>query len=64
MKFRSLEEAVSGRKVLVLGIGGGGDVAGALYLYEKVRRLGGRPLLGSVGLGEVQHRPLPRPHTA
>jgi hypothetical protein len=61
LKFRSLEEAVSGRKVLVLGIGGGGDVAGALYLYEKVRRLGGRPLLGSVVWERYSIDPYPGP---
>ncbi|MGC9112982.1 DUF1152 domain-containing protein [Acidilobus sp.] len=61
MKFKSLEEAVANRKVLVLGIGGGGDAAGAIYLYQKVRRFGGRPILGSVVWERYAIDPYPGP---
>ena len=61
MRFKSLEDLVRGRKVLVFGLGGGGDVVGALYLYERVRRLGGSPLLGAVVWERYQVDPYPGP---
>jgi len=44
---RNLLETVRGRKVLVFGAGGGGDVVGALSMYLKVRKMGGTPILGA-----------------
>ncbi|MGC9071633.1 MAG: DUF1152 domain-containing protein [Acidilobus sp.] len=57
----SLAGAVKGRKVLVFGIGGGGDVVGALYMYLKVRKLGGIPLLGAVVWERYSVDPYPGP---
>lgn len=61
MKFRSLEEAVKGRKVLVFGMGGGGDVVGAVYLAGKVRGYGGTPLIGAVAWERYAIDPYPGP---
>ena len=60
-KATSLVELVRGRKVLVFGAGGGGDVVGALYLYLKVRKLGGHPLLGAVVWERYSVDPYPGP---
>lgn len=61
MGARSLEELVRGRKVLVVGIGGGGDVVGAYYIYLKVRELGGEPLLGAAVWERFTVDPYPGP---
>ncbi len=36
------------RRILVYGAGGGGDAAGAVYFYSKVKRLGGDPVLAAL----------------
>ncbi|MCX8196016.1 MAG: DUF1152 domain-containing protein [Acidilobaceae archaeon] len=56
----SLEE-LAGRRVLVAGIGGGGDSLGALVFYHKLKALGARPLLGSVGWERLVVDPFPGP---
>ncbi len=35
-------------RVLVYGAGGGGDAVGAAYMYSKIKRLGGEPLLAAL----------------
>ncbi|GAB6148819.1 DUF1152 domain-containing protein [Stetteria hydrogenophila] len=59
---RSLEEIASTyRRVLVFGAGGGGDAAGAVHLYLKLRRLGAEPLLGSIVWERFVVDPAPGP---
>jgi hypothetical protein len=40
----SLEDLRGVSRVLVVGVGGGGDSLGALILYHKLKALGPRPL--------------------
>lgn len=58
---RSLLDAVRGRKILVFGAGGGGDVVGALYMYLKVRKMGGTPILGAAVWERYSVDPYPGP---
>ncbi len=60
-RVQSLLELVKGRKVLVFGVGGGGDVVGALYLYAKVRKLGGNPVIGAAVWERFSVDPYPGP---
>lgn len=36
------------KRILVFGAGGGGDAVGALHIYNKIKSLGGEPVLGSI----------------
>ncbi len=57
----SLFDMVRDRRVLVFGAGGGGDVVGALYMYLKVRKMGGKPVLGAVVWERFSVDPYPGP---
>lgn len=61
LEVESLRELARLGKVLVLGIGGGGDSLGALQLYMKLRSLGGRPILGSIVWERMPQDPFPGP---
>ncbi|NPA84889.1 MAG: DUF1152 domain-containing protein [Crenarchaeota archaeon] len=52
---------LSGRKVLVIGIGGGGDVAAAYCVSKWVESVGGEPILGSVVWERLVRDPVPGP---
>ena len=60
----SLEELASryGR-ILVFGAGGGGDAAGAVHLYLRLRRLGAEPALGGIVWERYVVDPHPGPIT-
>jgi len=49
------------RRILVYGAGGGGDVAGAVHFYSKVKRLGGEPLLAALVWERHSVDPYPGP---
>jgi hypothetical protein len=49
------------RRILVYGAGGGGDAAGAVHLYSKVKRLGGEPLLAALVWERYPVDPYPGP---
>lgn len=51
----------SGGRVLAIGIGGGGDVVGALAVAECVRALGGEAVVGGVSWERRPIDPLPGP---
>ncbi len=60
--YKSIEDiASSGKKILVFGAGGGGDVLGAYYLYKRLKRLGADAILGSVVWERLQVDPFPGP---
>jgi len=48
LTVESLEDLRDIGRVLVVGVGGGGDTLGALILYYRLRALGVRVLLGNV----------------
>ena len=52
---------LEGRKVLVVGIGGGGDVAAAYCVARWVEKVGGEPFLGSIIWERLVRDPLPGP---
>ncbi|UXD22124.1 hypothetical protein IPA_01920 [Ignicoccus pacificus DSM 13166] len=56
-----LEERVKGRKVLVVGIGGGGDVASAFCVYRWLRAIGAQPYLASIIWERMVRDPVPGP---
>lgn len=56
----SLED-LRGLSILVFGAGGGGDVLGALHLYLRLKKLGAKPLLGSIVWERLQVDPFPGP---
>ncbi len=56
----SLED-LAGKRVLVFGAGGGGDVLGAYILYSKLKRLGSEVALGSVVWERFVVDPVPGP---
>ncbi len=58
--YNRLEE-LRGKKVLVFGAGGGGDVLGAYILYTKLRSLGADPVIGSVVWERYVIDPVPGP---
>ncbi|MCE4628396.1 MAG: DUF1152 domain-containing protein [Desulfurococcales archaeon] len=53
--------ARSGRRVLVFGAGGGGDILGASIVWNRLRRLGADALLGSVVWERFTVDPFPGP---
>jgi hypothetical protein len=57
----SLEDLRGVSKVLVVGVGGGGDSLGALILYHKLKALGVRVLLGNVVWERFVLDPFPGP---
>ncbi|AFZ70710.1 hypothetical protein Calag_0987 [Caldisphaera lagunensis DSM 15908] len=59
--YKSLESAVKGKNVFVFGAGGGGDIVGAYYISNKVKRFGGNPLVGSVVWERFSVDPYPGP---
>lgn len=54
-----LDELLRGRRALAIGIGGGGDVVGALAVAECCRALGGDAVLGGVTWERRPIDPLP-----
>ena len=56
----SLEE-LRGKRVVVAGIGGGGDALGALVFYHKLKAMGAEPLLASVVWERFVLDPFPGP---
>lgn len=48
---------LKGRKVLLIGIGGGGDVIGTLPTYWDVQRVGALPQTGGLTWKRKQHDP-------
>ncbi len=54
-----IEQLLSGRRALAIGIGGGGDVVGALAVAECARALGGDAVLGGVTWERRPIDPLP-----
>ncbi|MFN4045778.1 MAG: DUF1152 domain-containing protein [Acidilobaceae archaeon] len=61
LRIDSLEEFSGMGRVLVVGIGGGGDTLGALLVYLKIRGLGGKPVLGNVVWERLALDPFPGP---
>ncbi len=61
LNIDSLEELSSMGRVLVVGIGGGGDTLGALLVYLKIKGLGGKPVLGNVVWERLVLDPFPGP---
>ncbi|MDM7275544.1 MAG: DUF1152 domain-containing protein [Thermoprotei archaeon] len=61
LNIDSLEEFSGMSRVLVVGIGGGGDTLGALLVYLKIRGLGGKPVLGNVVWERLVLDPFPGP---
>ncbi len=59
--YKSLESAVKGKNVFVFGAGGGGDIVGAYYISNKVKKLGGNTLVGSVVWERYSVDPYPGP---
>jgi hypothetical protein len=57
----SLEDLRGVSRVLVVGVGGGGDSLGALILYHKLKALGVRVLLGNVVWERFVLDPFPGP---
>ncbi len=63
-KPRSLEDLASRfRSILVFGAGGGGDAAGTVHLYLKLKRLGANPIIGSIVWERFVVDPVPGPIT-
>ncbi|MGC8567157.1 MAG: DUF1152 domain-containing protein [Caldisphaera sp.] len=60
-KFNSLENAVKGKKVFVFGAGGGGDIAGSYYISNKIKNMGGNPIVGSIVWERFSIDPIPGP---
>lgn len=61
---RSLEDiAAKFRNILVFGAGGGGDAAGAVHLYLKLKKLGANPVIGSIVWERFVVDPMPGPIT-
>lgn len=58
-----IEAVLAGRRVLAIGIGGGGDVVGALAVAEYVAALGGSAVLGGTTWERRPIDPLPGPRT-
>jgi hypothetical protein len=58
-----LDELLRGRRALAIGIGGGGDVVGALAVAECCRALGGDAVLGGVTWERRPIDPLPGART-
>lgn len=56
-----IDEVLAGRRVLAVGIGGGGDVVGALAVAEYVRTLGGATVVGGTTWERRPIDPLPGP---
>jgi hypothetical protein len=56
-----VEQLLAGRRVLAIGIGGGGDVVGALAVAEYVRTLGGECVVGGTTWERRPIDPLPGP---
>lgn len=56
-----IDALVGGRRVLAIGIGGGGDVVGALAVAECVLALGGEAAVGGVSWERRPIDPLPGP---
>ncbi|MEN2999712.1 MAG: DUF1152 domain-containing protein [Acidilobaceae archaeon] len=54
-------EELRGRKVVVAGVGGGGDALGALAFYLKLKAIGAEPLLASVVWERFVLDPFPGP---
>ena len=62
MEARGLIDiARSGRRILVFGAGGGGDILGATLVWDRLRRLGADALLGSVVWERFTVDPFPGP---
>ena len=57
----SLEDLRGVSRVLVVGVGGGGDSLGALILYHKLKALGVRVLLGNIVWERFVLDPFPGP---
>lgn len=58
---KKLFHGMEGRKVLVLGIGGGGDSVGALPVYQALKQYGALPQLGGLTWKRGAHDPEARP---
>ncbi|ADB50280.1 DUF1152 domain-containing protein [Conexibacter woesei] len=56
-----IDMVFGGRRVLAIGIGGGGDVVGALAVAECARALGGEAVVGGVSWERRPIDPLPGP---
>lgn len=56
-----IEQILGGGRVLAIGIGGGGDVVGALAVAECARALGGEAVVGGVSWERRPIDPLPGP---
>jgi hypothetical protein len=61
LTIESLEDLRDIGRVLVVGVGGGGDTLGALILYYRLRALGVRVLLGNVVWERFTLDPFPGP---
>ena len=56
-----LEDMIKGKRVLVAGIGGGGDVASAYCLADWLEALGAEPILASIIWERMVRDPVPGP---
>ncbi|MEM0366215.1 MAG: DUF1152 domain-containing protein [Acidilobaceae archaeon] len=60
LSFDSLED-LSDKRVLVVGVGGGGDTLGALLIYYKLKRMGSSVILGNIVWERMILDPFPGP---
>lgn len=58
--IKSVEE-LRGRRILVVGIGGGGDVVSAVIISNQLRRLGAKTIIGGVLWERYMVDPIPGP---
>src|SRR5262249_6091967 len=54
---QELFDCLRSRKVLVIGIGGGGDILGTLPTCFDLKRLGAIPILGGLTFKRIEHDP-------
>lgn len=62
MSYKSLADlAERHEKILVFGAGGGGDALGTVHLYLKLKKLGAKPIIGSLVWERYPIDPYPGP---
>jgi hypothetical protein len=54
---------VAGRRIAVIGVGGGGDIVSTIPLCWELEQLGARPIPGGLTWKRVIHDPIRRPRT-
>ncbi len=63
-RLRGLEDiAAKFNNILVFGAGGGGDAAGTVHLYLKLKKMGANPIIGSIVWERFIVDPVPGPIT-